>query len=120
MKFFSLETCKKLLELGCKSESGFSYFSYDSKGFEWYGPFLEEDVFFHKLPAFSQNDLTGCHEQARENRFKWKVSIKSFNSKCFDRFHFYYKECRLPSSDALAHAMIDAPDAEEYLKETLK
>lgn len=53
MKFAPLELCKKLVELGCKSES------------LWVSE--KPERLDYLIPAFCQNDFTGCHEQAKKN-----------------------------------------------------
>ena len=118
MKFFPRELCEKLQKLGCKSESESFYIC---------GKVHDRQS---DIQMFSQNDLTGCHPQARENaKIVWgdgkqfycpccEQSEPPYESQehngneedCFNYKLFYYHR----------HVMIDAPDAEEYLKETMK
>jgi len=116
MIFFSRQMSERLAKLGCKSESRFQW--HVGCRHEGFGPFYEERRFklgCRTLAAFFQNDLTGCSEQARENAM---IVWGSFNVSgecpccCNDN-------PTIPSFARHRHAMLDAPDAEKYLEETL-
>lgn len=74
------------------------------------------EYLYPMVPCFSQNDFTGCHEQARENaKIVWGDACheKPCHTGDDDRPHdWVWVNHR--------HAMIDATDADEYLKETMK
>ena len=104
MKVFSRELCEKLQKLGCKGESDLGFVEYNGN---WFPAYMASDEDNRKLiPVFSQNDFTGCHEQAKDN-----AKIVWGNGESGVWRHEYIR---------LRHAMIEAPDAEEYLKETMK
>lgn len=119
MIFFSRETSERLEKLGCKSESRHYY---DCNG--------ETRQLGHRCTKAQckslhtdtswQNDLTGCHPQARENaRLVWGYKLVFGGVDCLI-FEEYEDSGYIPAWQYHRHAMIDAPDAEKYLEETLK
>lgn len=78
MNFFPRELCEKLEKIGCKSESDFFYRERRSVLGEWIWESIPQIGRPHNeygvgpqygslIPAFYQNDFTGCHEQAWGN-----------------------------------------------------
>lgn len=125
MKFFSRELCERLQELGCKSDSSDQVWFYDQEAYkshdsDWFLDYRHtvDDCYgdVPTIPVFSQNDFTGCHQQAKENaKLVWGATCPE--NPCptgdDDRPHeWVWGNHR--------HAMIDATDAEEYLKETMR
>lgn len=82
-EFAPLPLCKKLVELGCKSESPFVYAESKASPGMWVGPCFIEKIGYQfprntKLcPAFTQNDFTGATVQAGKNCSKvWREEIE--------------------------------------------
>lgn len=129
MIFFPRELCERLEKLGCKSESGYWWIkNYDGT---WrtkpeyrsllrvYSP--ASKGFY--VPAYYQNDFTGCSEQARENaKIRWGYHyVCRFSGKEPDHCGCCDDYCQAqPAFGFHRHAMIDAPDAAKYLEETIK
>lgn len=149
MIFFSRQMSERLASLGCKSESCFyyakavtrkeafaAYFSNDPE--EYNKPFYSktgidpQPHIFTYVPAFYQNDLTGCHQQAWENsRIVWGQG--HFCLICFTPFlenGIVLRSCKKQgficmksfreSQDHHRHGMINITDAEKYLEETMR
>lgn len=108
-KFAPIDLCKKLVELGCRSDSGFVYPpgrdkpTDDDKWWSW-------DSNYPNTTAFYQNDFTGCHEQARENaKLVWPGSRDNPD------YGEYYE-----NHDQQRHEMIDSDDWVKFLENTLQ
>lgn len=116
MKFAPLELCKKLVELGCKSESGFHWCHYFKRegGLNFNSLCVHEEL---PIPIFEQNDFTGCHEQARENaKLVWgdmKVMDVDLNEEG-DVVHSHIKFWQGKRQD-----MIESDDWVKLLEESL-
>jgi len=134
MKFAPLELCKNLVELGCKSESQFTWdINQDPEDPAW--PILEPErakkLLKEKVlvPAFEQNDFTGSNEQAIENaKLVWgdkKVPVRAEIS-LFKKGNL----CILPGENERSayllafvygrHEMIDSDDWVKFLEESLR
>lgn len=110
MNFFPRELCEKLEKIGCKSESENFYVPAHVSTHPLYNLELEyvnkEDL-EKSIPAFYQNDITGCHEQARENM---NLIVQSINQE------------KLPVNipNILRYHLIDCKKPEEYIAKLLK
>lgn len=67
MRFLPLETCKKLVEMGCKSESDFFYCSLTTDPKNSYYHWANKLSGYPMTPAFCLEDFLGSHEQAKLN-----------------------------------------------------
>lgn len=109
--------------MGCKSESEFywCYLEDEKTDGRWVlSPICESAYYYSKerIPAFSQNDFTGCDEQARENaRIVWGNNIIHPTSTCDECGTKYNQKFNWQIH---RHRMIDAPDAAKYLEETMR
>lgn len=142
MKFFSLETCIKLQDMGCKSENKQFWLHIrqkDGSSF-WVPPKEYEErrhhasfgIIINEIHAYSQNDFTGCHKQARENaRIVWPYKICWRCGAKFDPLEQHILPSKCPGSgfslfcapktfEHHRREMIDAFDAEKYLEGTIK
>lgn len=123
-QYTSRELSEKLVKLGCKSQSGLCYFSYDTEGLEWFGPQFEIEAkrvgYCHEIQAFEFEDFCGTHAQARENcRIIWPdtnedgtLSIKYImnNPKKTAVLHWEYHR----------HKMVDSEDWLKYLEKVIE
>ncbi len=119
MKFFSRELSERLASLGCKSESGYFWVlhSYSNTWVLHHGADIgAEHLTELKIFAFYQKDFTGCHPQARENA---KIAWGKFNV-VFGACHICINNKLEPAYLYHRKKMIDAPDAEKYLEETMR
>jgi len=124
MKFFSRELCEKLQKLGCKSENWFYWNVPMSQSILRPSYLPNSTGRTDAIPAFSQNDFTGCHEQAWQNaEIVWgNYDVKQHDFCCHganfscgesrEVLHWGWKDNR--------KMMIDADDAEEFLKRTMQ
>ena len=110
MTFLDLETSKRLVEMGCRGTADFWYLkSLETNEYEeraYYAP-DGQDRSKYACPAFTLEDLVGTHAQARENaRLVWGGGGMADPSGWPHLRH--------------RHAMIDASDWREYLRNSLK
>lgn len=84
-QYTSRELSEKLVKLGCKSQSTFSWFyPLYGKGCVLYENTYAEDAFREGdeiIPAFEFEDFCGTHEQARENLRNLIGSKNDINTK---------------------------------------
>ena len=106
MQLTSLELSKKLVELGCQSQSWFCYISKSKKPvFSKFG--LNENT----IPAFSLCDFVGQSEVAKENRKKVFDPQDKTLSEGMIKETIYYR----------LHTMIDHEQGfEDYLWKVLR
>lgn len=127
MNFFPRELCEHLAAMGCKSESGFYYKTFENgKIMPGFGICFSGVGCKQHPPAFSQNDFTGCHSQARENaKIVWGNGAvcdkcgRWMSQPCpWDRNGTHQGDF-IGAMKYHRHKMIDAPDAAKYLEETI-
>lgn len=130
MKFFSLESSKKLAELGCVSKSNHFWSVFKEPLCEGDGAsarFWPEYPFKAKTPAFTTPDFLSSEEYAIENCRK----LWGDGDEAIDEYGTLINlECRydcgcnpILSGDILhfnRHAMLDAPDQITFVEEYLK
>lgn len=122
MKFFSKELSAKLQEIGCKC-GGF-YWQWDQIVNDPYNPFLSENK-----PAFCIADFLSDEPYALENCKKIKPEqyvcnhcgddYKILGPKCGSRSERLGHEFSTSGSRWFRHHLLDAPDQEAFLWETL-
>jgi len=123
MKFFSREFCQILQDMGCKSESEHCYLP-ESCGITWvisvYDALAEGFKPENTIQAFYQNDFTGCSYQARKNAKIFWPGVRELAPLPTTSAQAYKMMLQQPNYIHHRHAMIDAPDAEQYMKETMR
>lgn len=118
MKFLERKICEKLMNMGCKSESGFYWLDspdYPSLKSELERLYVDEYIETATI-AFCLEDFVGTTDQARENCKKLfglehRISHED-QGRQFDR---YCKCCK-----CARHAITDSNDWVEYITKTLK
>lgn len=99
-KYIPRTTCKKLVRMGCVSESGF-FWPVFYEG-EPHGPYKDKPYFNHSEPvleAFTPWDFVGTSKQARDNaRILWVNMSDPY-----------------PCSRTFRHDCIDSKDAVEFI-----
>lgn len=118
MKFCDIETSRKLVELGCRSESGQSWFELQE-----FGPFNDKQSEFNKrfylceaskirgkqVPAFTILDFLGDTEVALENcRLMFGENEKMKDGK-------YQLAC-----DHERHALLNSTDQIKYISDAVR
>jgi len=151
MKYAPRELCEKLQKMGCKSENwpSHTYMLFkptknETADERWRDSddFCNSEIsptdsmrlsgyrLYKELPKFSQNDFTGCHEQAMKNA-KLIFPVSYVCSKCglpFDQKVTDDLPCLPTGNHSFAtserfyarHAMIDSDDWVKFLEESLK
>lgn len=149
MKFAPLELCKKLETLGCKSEQNYRW-CVDQDVFppedgplwkpclmrinprDGYVSHMDPVLHYFKItptPAFTQNDFTGCHEQAIENAKLVWGNGKQFYCPCCEQSQPPYESPEYDGDEESCynygltyyqkHRMIDSDDWVKFLEESL-
>ena len=131
MEFTDLELSKKLVEVGCWSDSMYRWCLFqdnlEDKIWEPHLIWLQADgapfiayegkrfMQLTSIPAFTLSDFVGTHEQARENaRLVWgnkNMAPAAYQGQMLDDTWRAFNVAR--------HAMIDAPDWREYVRASL-
>lgn len=121
-QYTSRELSEKLVKLGCKSQSTFSWFyPLYGKGCVLYENTYAEDAFREGdeiIPAFEFEDFCGTHEQARENRkLIWGAHLLTYTYQASDEIKIQISK---KSFEHEAELMIRSNDWLKYLEKVME
>jgi hypothetical protein len=137
MRFLPKDICEKLVEMGCKSNSG-HWFRSDAS---IYGQLNEGDInYTEATPVFTLCDFVATEEYAKENcrkllpEFRFKPSgpcphcggdVATRNPKGFCDHLYYPENCKIcdfqhMTRNEFRKAIIDSPDAIEYISKAVE